>query len=467
VIAPARNGGVMERLRTRHPSFWFREYDWRWRDARTLTMRFRYEMAGGVIFQPPAEMTFASGLTPVPLPNATIDRLVFHFGLALLVSYWKCACPPRIVIEAGALNVRQVAWWKRLYFHGLGEFFFLNGIAAELDSFVEIEAPMAPAHGPEAVDVRPGSTLIPVGGGKDSAVTLELLRDRLGNAYFAINPIPAALNCLRLADPELSRLVTLTYRMEPKLLELNDAGYLNGHTPFSALVAVGATLAAAAIGAEHIALSNEASANEGNATIGGVTVNHQYSKSLAFERDFRDYNERWLAPGLNYFSLLRPLSEIQVARAFADCSHYHPVFNSCNRGGRRDQWCGRCAKCLFTYVMLAPYLGIERLRLVFGEDLLNRIELREPLRALLNLDGAVKPFDCVGTPAEVRLACGLLMRNQRGEQVPRLLREIGGEIDWEHLDEAPLNGFAEHCLSPEFAALARCAAEAKVRSRCR
>ena len=67
------------------------------------------------------------------------------------------------------------------------------------------------------------------------------------------------------------------------MLQLNSEGYINGHTPFSAIVAFSSVLTAALNGQKYITLSNENSANE--STVKDSKVNHQYSKSYEFELD--------------------------------------------------------------------------------------------------------------------------------------------------------------------------------------
>lgn len=94
--------------------------------------------------------------------------------MAEAVSYWKAACPPTVRVLCGSLSGEDILWFKKLWFSGLGEFFYRNGITTELDSFVNIvcEGEALPGGGDF---VSAGLNIIPVGGGKDSAVTTELL----------------------------------------------------------------------------------------------------------------------------------------------------------------------------------------------------------------------------------------------------------------------------------------------------
>ncbi len=63
---------------------------------------------------------------------------------------------------------------KQLYFGGLSEFFYINGIETDKDSFMTIECDEAEDDIAPICYKTAGINLIPVGGGKDSAVTAEL-----------------------------------------------------------------------------------------------------------------------------------------------------------------------------------------------------------------------------------------------------------------------------------------------------
>ncbi|MEO0794372.1 MAG: hypothetical protein AAFX93_04365 [Verrucomicrobiota bacterium] len=407
-------------------------------------MRFRYQLENGPTFSVESSCVLPGGLRAAPVAPPVMDSLVFHFGLVQLISYWKSACPPIVEIAVGSLDTWQIAWWKKLFFRGLSEFFFVNGIEANEESLVDFRVAEKAAQELPRLNGILGSdaVMIPVGGGKDSALTMELLGERPNSVFFAINPIPAALKCIREFDPELRRTVSMEYRIDPQLLTLNQENYLNGHTPFSALVAFGTAIAAALAGTPQVALSNESSASEGNTEFGGFLVNHQYSKSLEFECDYREYAARYLLSDYSYFSLLRPLNEIQIAQAFSELSRCHQAFISCNLGGRQDRWCGECAKCLFTYVMLSAFWTDEQLFAVFKKDLFEDEELIPELNALMGY-GGIKPLDCVGTAEEVHSALALALDLREGE-LPPLLRHFRSIFASYPVQEDLLLTFAEH-----------------------
>ncbi len=333
-----------------------------------------------------------------------LDSFVFQIGIAESISYWKLACPARLRIACGILLPEEISFWKKLYYHGLGEFIYLNGIHRLTPAITEENWLELVSEGERKPLLTGGmydeGVLIPVGGGKDSVVSLEVLRAAgRSNLPFVMSAPQAAYDCIAIAGYD--RYLQATRQLDSQLLALNQKGYLNGHVPFSAILAFVAALGAALTGKKYIALSNESSANE--PSVPGTTFNHQYSKSLEFEKDFTAYFQASVMPEMEYFSLLRPLYEIEIARAFSGYEAYHQVFRSCNRGKKTNEWCGSCSKCLFVYIILSPYIEREKLNRIFGRDLLADNRLLSIFRELLGL-AETKPFECVGTIWEVRYA---------------------------------------------------------------
>lgn len=351
-----------------------------------------------------------------------IEYIVFSIGMAELVSYWKCACCPVVLVECGALDKWQINWWKKLYFNGLGEFFYRNNIKTDINSFMTINASSADVKRyDDIISSERKGALIPVGGGKDSVVTLELL-DYMNddNLCYIINPRFATLDCAHTAGYTDEKIVGLSRAIDKELLARNADGWLNGHTPFSAIVAFSSYLSAVITGKKYIALSNESSANECN--VSGTEVNHQYSKSTEFEQDFREYCKRYFLETPEYFSLLRPWSEWQITMKFVTFEKYLPVFQSCNVGSKTDTWCAKCAKCLYVYIMLSAFLDDDKLIGVFGADMLNNAEFTDMFNGLVYADFD-KPFECVGTRAEIRLALYRAYLRRKDGLLPLLLKQ--------------------------------------------
>ena len=362
----------------------------------------------------------------VPKKNTTVfsdkkvfRNAVFSLGMVELISYWKTACPPHVTVECGSLDDFQTAWWKKLYFYGLGEFFYKNEIETSMDAFMDLVSIGKEIEGKELAQTYAGN-LIPVGGGKDSFVTLHILEPyHKDNAAFVINPIISALNSAHTAGyHEGKDLVNVRRTLDQNMLDLNKKGFLNGHTPFSAMAAFASYITAIVWGKKYITLSNENSANE--STIKGSKVNHQYSKTFEFEQDFHAYVERYLDPEILYFSLLRPLSELQIAGIFSTIKEALPVFRSCNVGQKEGKWCGHCAKCLFVCLMMSAYLSQKDVIAIFGRDMLNDPEMMDLFDQLSGITDD-KPFECVGTRDEVNIAICMSMRREK-DNLPLLFR---------------------------------------------
>ncbi|MBO4599902.1 MAG: hypothetical protein J5641_04100 [Bacteroidales bacterium] len=402
-------------FRKTYPEFVYESYRYDVQaDGLHIVFTFRI---GENCFQPTAFIP-ARPFLNMEQPSEVMDTLVFNIGMIELVSYWKCFCPPVVKVVCGRLDDRQVAFWKKIYFLGLGEFFYTNGIAATMEDFMTIAAESG-AGSRTFETVRGTGYLIPIGGGKDSVVTLEALKEK-GVRPLIMNPRGATKGCAEAAGFTLDDCLVIKRNIHPRLLDLNAEGCLNGHTPFSAMLAFYTLLAAQLSGISNIALSNEASANE--ATVVGTDVNHQYSKSIDFENDFRHYVAHYISPTFNYFSFLRPLSELQIAMLFSRNEKYFDVFRSCNAGSKQDVWCGRCAKCLFAYIILSPFIPPARLDAIFGRCLLDDEEMK-PLFDQLVGRAECKPFECVGTIDEVNTALGMTRERWYGSHMPALLRE--------------------------------------------
>ncbi len=401
-------------FRKRYPRFVYEAFHWKVEES-GLRIWFDFSM-GDVVFHPTSTIERRPFLD-FDIDAKIIDSMVFEIGMVELVSYWKSACPPIVEVRCGALTPKQINFWRKLYWNGLGEFYYTNGIEESIDDFMRIESLGELNDAPSVNYTLADTYLVPVGGGKDSVVTLELLR-RAGKTVrpLIMNPRGATVECARVAGFAMDEVLVIRRSIDSVLLDLNKQGYLNGHTPFSAMLAFYTQLASALSGIPNVALSNESSANE--STVLGTNVNHQYSKSLEFEDDFRSY-----CGGFNYFSFLRPLSELQIAMLFSRFTAYHDVFRSCNVGSKQDIWCGHCAKCLFAYIILSPFIEPNRLNVIFGKQMLDDLSLEHEFRQLLGLE-ATKPFECVGTVGEVRQALSMAYERWYKDKCPALLEMV-------------------------------------------
>ena len=412
--------GKYETFREQYPEFIYESYDIEEKTGEVV-LTYHFSVPGLRDFAP--QWTLPMPEDPVLRPSDPVFRnLVFSLGMVELVSYWKIACPPTVTVKCGHLDEEQILWWKQQYLLGLGEFFYKNGISVTIDDFMTIrsEGEAIPAGG---ADLSLRGCMIPVGGGKDSIVSMELLKDTAEeNCCYIMNPRGATVDSARIAGYG-DRIVGIHRTLDKNMLELNKLGFLNGHTPFSALVAFSGVLMAAVYGKKYVVLSNESSANE--STVAGSDVNHQYSKSFRFEEDFNNYEKKFIGSGVHYFSLLRPWSEFQIAAYFARLGKYHADFRSCNVGSKTNIWCGNCPKCLFVWVILSPFLSTGQLENIFGSSLAEKEELWETLCQLCGMTPE-KPFECVGSRDEICFALKMAVSRmeKEGKALPLLYKKF-------------------------------------------
>lgn len=379
--------------------------------------------------------------------NPAVDaaaRLVF---LLAGVSYYKTAAPPVIQLGQNALTPRERDFLLGFYLHGLGEFAYRNGIDL---SGLRIDGPEAPAGddgrpvpvgpaeaGPLEAGPReagPRRALVPFGGGIDSIVTVELVRRRADIALFVVSRPGDYFDAIeRPAAVTGLPIVRAGREIDPQLLRSRELGFLNGHVPVTGILSAIAVMAAALEDRDAVVMSNEWSASVPTVETGGQAVNHQYSKSEEFEAAFRDVLAD--TPGLpDYFSALRPRTELWIAERFARLEEYHSSFRSCNRAfhidkrQRLDHWCGQCDKCCFIDLILAPFLPAAELERIFGgHEPLADPSLAGRFRALLGTSDGTKPFECVGEVNECRAAT-LLAARRPDRAACKLLDELAAEL---------------------------------------
>jgi hypothetical protein len=207
----------------------------------------------------------------------------------------------------------------------------------------------------------------------------------------------------------------MTRRIDRALLDLNARGAINGHVPITAIVTSLAALAAAALGRGTVLVSNEGSADEPTRVVDGWRINHQHSKSRAFEllldaalAEAGDRRARRVAA-----ATVRRARDRPIRRRTTPGPHRagHQLQRGLRDGpARADGWCGRCdevplrpARARTVHVTPAPQLVADaRLRRAR-----RRVADGRGFAEICSMP-TTKPFECVGTVEEVRLALDLL-----------------------------------------------------------
>ncbi len=406
-----------------------------------------------------------------------LDRALYSLWIMAGISYFKAVIPPKMIVKKGGLTKNQQKFFQKIYTHGLGEFFYQNDINpkgkigfAEMSNDKLQMTNQGGLNRKQKIDNHHSvfaASLIPLGGGKDSLTTIELLKAQ--GLDFETITVDSDARFQAVSKIIGKPHIEIKRKISPKLIQLNKEGALNGHVPISSIWAFIFVITAILKGKQNIILSNEHSANEATTEYMGMPINHQYSKTLEFEQDLQAYIAENISPNIHYFSLLRPLTELNIAQIF--CSEifdkYKDNFSSCNRNFRISEkfevqhsklkkeeedchaplrsncddkykkkintksstfdtfsWCSKCPKCAFVFTIFAPFLSKKELIKLFDHNLFTDPTLTETFHELLGLTDH-KPFECVGEVMEVRKA--MIMAREKFPEIKKFLVKLSAK----------------------------------------
>lgn len=377
-------------------------------DAATGEARFGYGLDGLRFTE---TLTLPAGADSGAAAAPAFRKLLDLTAIVLGVSYFKLKAPFEISAPDIALTEAERVFAIDVYENGLGEFYARNNL--QRFGKLTIVAPLD-AEATRPAPALPNRTLLPIGGGKDSLVSVDLLAHAGADfTPFAVNPKGPILTSVdKIGTPP----VYVTRTLDAEMIRLGkEPGYYNGHVPSTAINSMIAALCALLYGYNQIVLSNERSASEGNVEFDGRETNHQYSKSLGFELLIASILADATGGALKYFSLLRPYSEARIASLFTQETRFDHVFSSCNRnfrltGNDGPLWCGECPKCHFVFLIFAPFMAKDRLLSIFGKNLLDNPANEASFRELSGLAGQ-KPWECVGEILEAAACLYTLTRH--------------------------------------------------------
>ncbi|MDO5561496.1 MAG: hypothetical protein Q4G02_01850 [bacterium] len=424
-----------QELQKLHPKFVYQTYSYELTQTNELVCRFTYQLQNGPQFQHLVTYQQVSPELFALQKPELINNLVFNLGLAEMFSYWKLAASPTIEIKTGNLSSAQIKFWEILLQNGMGEYFYRN------DFICQPQFIYTTTSSSTVLSANKNSPTynfgVGIGGGKDSAVMVSLLQQKdISFANLIMRPSsPAAIEMAHLNGRPT---YFITRQFDPQLFTLNQKNYLNGHVPFSAIFAFASLLAGVLYNIDNIVVGNESSANQPSLKWRERDINHQYSKSTKFEQDFQEYSTKYLIDNVNYYSLIRPFTELKIAQIFCSNPQYFSIFKSCNRGQQKNVWCHQCPKCLFVFLMLSPFIDEQILTTqIFDHNLFEDENLLTIFKQLLGLL-PTKPLECVGSIEESQLAFYLTVNKYEaeGKNLPALLQQLKDEIfalpvDWQ------------------------------------
>ena len=375
-----------------------------------LTCYFDYR----VVFDDAADMVFTETWvlpSPVPKDDLVVKKILDALAIGVGVSYYKRYLPNKFGLWQ-ELSERQAEFWNDVYLNGFGELLYVNKLSASrLARFSGSATLDQPVPSLNLEDVA----LLGLGGGKDSIVAGELLKNVgmtvTGFVFSTDDHVGQTSQIAAIMDVAL---LPIHRTIDPLVIEIaKDPDTYSGHVPISMLFGLSGLLLAAIYHYRYVVVANESSASEINTKWEDIEVNHQWSKSLAFEKNFQAFVYQTISTDIWYFSAIRPLNSVAIAKMFSKYKDYFSSFTSCNLVFRIDKakrpngrWCGQCAKCLSSFIILSPWITEKELVQIFDKNMLDDDELKQ---LFLELTGATghKPLDCVGTPEEIVLSLNL------------------------------------------------------------
>src|SRR5215472_18086078 len=152
-----------------YSEFIFEHYSY---DPTVSTLSLRYRFGGGPRFEEKLAFDFMPRQLS-PEAREVLDRIFRLIFLMSGVSYYKSFIPRTLICESFPLDRVTAEFLQKFYENGLAEFAFKNRVSLR-DHFAIGFSDQRPAA-PIALDL-PRRSCVPVGGGKDSIVTLECLK---------------------------------------------------------------------------------------------------------------------------------------------------------------------------------------------------------------------------------------------------------------------------------------------------
>ncbi|MCB0336326.1 MAG: hypothetical protein KDD62_08465 [Bdellovibrionales bacterium] len=426
-------------------------HDWDYSDAESRAT-FRYSTDQGHRFEESlcfrgAPQSFNES------QKAALSAVLDQLHIALGISYFKAFNPPQVIRQSRPFTQDEKQFFEKLYRLGLAEYAYRNQVSLDDLEFVG----NGPSQSTIPHQLSPG-IVVPIGGGKDSLLTVDLVQK--SNQPFSVFSVGNHGMLHGMAEFLSLPYINVRRTISPLLLELNQQGALNGHVPISALIVFILAASAVIYDFDTAIVSHEASSNSENLIVDGRSINHQYSKSLEFELDFQAYLKTFL-PEFKYFSLLRPLGELQILERFSKLSHYHTQFSSCNGNFKITKaasvkWCCDCPKCRFTFLGLAAFMSPSELLNIFGSNILDDPAQTTGFNELIGWTEH-KPFECVGTYEESLCAFVMLTENSDWKncyQVKRFAQDILPSLeDVEGLRSKALQTMGKASIPDSFEAL--------------
>ena len=364
-------------------------------DLRLPEIAFIYR-AGGTRY----ESTVTLDLPPDSLSLLSRDEhhpLFVNLGLSFATGHFLLGDFSSVRCECARLKQHDIELLEGALLEALTEFRYQMGLDPSRP--VRVVSSGNVLLRPISFPLAQKKALLLNGGGKDSCVAAELLKNT-GLSFAWLNAYANApqLRVIERSGNPASH--TISFRLSHDVQR--DAVYPWGVKPYLYTITAAGLIVAYLEGYTYLVSGAEHSADDPNHVYKGIRINHQVGKTSSFENFFNRFVQRSILEEVKLFSIARPFTDLRLAEMFSHYWQYFDAFVSCNVGKGTDKWCKACYKCAFTYMALYPFMDQEELAGIFGATLFDIPLMR---RYMIELATApIKPWDCVGTREESRLA---------------------------------------------------------------
>ncbi len=349
------------------------------------------------------------------LPDSEVFNNVANlYHILAGTSYYKLYPTKELKLKNGNLDRAQADFFEDVYRQGFGEYLYVNQLNPNIiGRFVDVKEEVLPT----ATKYDGKGAVVMVGGGKDSLVTIDLLKK--GGKDFSTFRV----NSSTWVDRQLEKIgapnSTVKRLLDSKLVRNEFQDSLNGHVPVTAMVSTAAVLDAVINGRSTIVASSEASSDIPNVEYAGMQINHQFSKSLELETKYANYLKEYVGSTFVYFSLLRPWTMLKIVEYFSNniFDEYSGLWSSSNDNFKLGNnqtvpsWDVHYSpKTLSVFGLFAAFIKPEKLIPEMGGDYFEPDEFSKTWNELVGNVG-VKPLECVADVDEMRLAIKLAQEN--------------------------------------------------------
>ena len=155
-----------------------------------------------------------------------LEPYIINTGIGLLSFMIKKYYPKYIIINAVQLDKTCLKLWKKWFTKGMGEFFYKNKLPHRLTILTNTSKPFLKRNNFNLTN----KALLPNGGGKDSIVSSELLKDiGLEYSWVTVGLTNYRKNVIEASD--ISSYLNISYIQYGKVP--NDYKTYSGHIPYT------------------------------------------------------------------------------------------------------------------------------------------------------------------------------------------------------------------------------------------